>query len=199
MCMSTTHHDPIGTLTDFLHGQTVLRFGSRLFERRSNSDPRFFGRLEQAFVCSLGADVRHVPHFPQKMMPLKNQVSWLRCTTPLQLCGVVVLLCGVLVMFVFLIGVVIVIGAVVCVFWCCCVLLSVVVFCVLCIVIGAVVVVIGAVVVLLCVVVGCCVCLVLLWCCCCVVCCVVLCCFVWCGVGVRCPDVIVQLVCIQMS
>ena len=36
-----------------------------LFERHFNSDARVFGRLEQAFV-SLGADVPHAPHSPQK-------------------------------------------------------------------------------------------------------------------------------------
>ena len=45
-------------------GQTVLRFGSRPFERRFNSDARVFSRFVQAFVNSLGADVPHGPHFP---------------------------------------------------------------------------------------------------------------------------------------
>ena len=44
-------------------GQTVLRFGSRLFERRFNSGARDFGRFVQASVSSLGADVLHPPHF----------------------------------------------------------------------------------------------------------------------------------------
>ena len=58
-------------------GQTLLLFGSRPFERRFNSDARVFGRFVQAFVSSLGADVPHAPHFPQKVTPLNEQVSWL--------------------------------------------------------------------------------------------------------------------------
>ena len=42
-----------------------------------NSDARVLGRFVQAFVSSLGADVLHAPHFPQKVMPLSDQVSWL--------------------------------------------------------------------------------------------------------------------------
>ena len=60
--------------------RTVLRFGSKLW--RFNSDARVFGRLEQAFVSSLGADVLHAPHLHQKMVPFNNQDLWLRCTTP---------------------------------------------------------------------------------------------------------------------
>ena len=62
--------------------QTVLRFGSTPFERRVNSDARVFGKFVQAFVSSLGADVPHALYFPQKVMPLGNQVSWLWCSAP---------------------------------------------------------------------------------------------------------------------
>ena len=63
--------------TGVSHGQTVLRFGSKPLEGRNNTDARVFGRFVQAFVSSLGADVLHAPHFPQKVMPLNDQVSWL--------------------------------------------------------------------------------------------------------------------------
>ena len=60
---SASMHIRLGK-TGVSHGQAVLRFGSRLFERRFNSHARVLSRLEQAFVSNLGLDVlvRHTSH-----------------------------------------------------------------------------------------------------------------------------------------